>query len=154
MHLVRIAFAGALLFGVGCELPQEGDLSTDQRVDPTSADDAIFADEDLDVEELDYAIDDTMALSSDIWDEAMAENESTALLEDEAGVLGGGGGKKKWKCCYCEEDDNHKGGGGGDDCYCSKDKKKDKAKKKAKYKCEDEHDDCEYKYCKKDHDDD
>lgn len=151
MHLVRIAFASALLFGVGCDLPQEGDVSTNQRIDTNSVDDAINMDEELEFEELEYAIDDTAALSSDISDLDVEQNESSAWLDDEVVVEGRGGGKKKWRCCYCEDDDRHdKGRGGRDDCYCSKDKKKWKAKDKAKDRCEDKHDDCEYKYCKKD----
>jgi hypothetical protein len=156
MQLLRIVFAGALLFGVGCELPEEGDLATEPRVDPTDLDDSTdYASAELDdeIDALDYAIDDTMALSSDISEAMMDEAESTDVLaEDEADVLGGGG-KKKWKCCYCwEEDDNHDNGRGKDECYCAKHKKKDKAKKNAKNKCEDEHEDgCEFKECKKSH---
>jgi hypothetical protein len=153
MQLARIVFAGTLLFGVGCELPEEGDPVTDERVDPTNLDDSTdYAIEELDEEivALDYALDDPMALSSDI-SEAVVD-------EDDADVLGGrGGGNKKWKCCYCweddEDDDHDKGNGKGDDeCYCAKDKKKDKAKKKAKNKCKDEHDEgCKFDECKKSH---
>lgn len=41
MQLARIVFAGALLFGVGCELSEEGELATDQRVYSTNLDDSI-----------------------------------------------------------------------------------------------------------------
>jgi hypothetical protein len=155
MQMLRIVFAGALLFGVGCELPEEGDLTTDKRVDPTNLDDSTdYAIEELDEEIVapEYAIDDPMALSSDISEAMVDDGESTDLLaEDDADVLGGGG-KKKWKCCYCYDDDNHQRGNGGDECYCAKDKKKNKAKKKAKEKCEDEHHDgCEFKECHKSH---
>jgi hypothetical protein len=137
MKLVRIVCAGALLFAVGCELPEEGELATEQRVDSTNSDDSIYyqsedLEANLEVDALDYAMDDTMALSSDtavIW----VEEEFT----DDQDVLGGGG-KKKWECKYCYKWD----------CYKEKHKKKYKAKKEAKEECEDEHDHgCKYKGC-------
>lgn len=166
MKLARLVFAGALLFGVGCELPEEGNQATGPRVDPIDLDDSTdYALDDLDEEIVapEYAIDDSMALSSDGSEVMVDDLES--IVDEENDVLGGGGGKK-WKCCYCwDEDDDHDDGKGKDECYCAKDKKKDKAKKKAKNKCEDEHGDdnhgdgggggggdkgdCEYKYCKK-----
>ena len=155
MQLARVVFAGALLFGFGCELPEEGDLATDERVDQDSLDDSVdYATEGLDdaIETTDYAIDDTMAWSGDISEDMAGDAESMSVLEeDDTGTLGNG---KKWKCCYCAEDDNGKDevkGDGKEDCYCAKDKKKKKAKKKAKDKCEDKHDDCEFDECKKDH---
>ncbi|HWN65986.1 MAG TPA: hypothetical protein VNM90_00035 [Haliangium sp.] len=153
MQMLRIVFAGALLFGVGCELPEEEDLTTDERVVPANLDDstdyALFAANDA----TDYAIDEGLALSSDVSEEGFIDEEQfdVSLSDDE--LLG----EKKWKCCYCweDDDDNHDKGKGDDECYCAKDYKKKKAKKKAKYKCEDEHEDgCEFKDCyKKGHDD-
>ena len=156
MQLMRIVLAGALLFGVGCELPEEGNVATDEQVNPNDlADSTDYAIEELDEEIVapDYAVEDTMALSSDISEAMVDEEESMDLLaEDDIDVLGGGGGKKKWKCCYCEEeDDDHDSlGKGKDECYCAKDKKKKEAKKKAKKKCEKKHDDCELDECTKD----
>ena len=146
MKLVRIVCAGALLFAVGCVLPEEGDLATEQRVDSTNSDDSIYyAGEDLEAnleaDALDYAIDDTMALSSDISTEIWVEEEFTddLLVDDDEDVLGGGG-KKKWECEYCYKWD----------CYTEKHKKKNKAKKDAKEECRDDHKHgCKFKGCEK-----
>jgi hypothetical protein len=135
MQLTRIVFAGVLLFGVGCELPEEGDLATDQRVDPTKADDSID-DESKAVAYESKAIDETMALSSDISE--VDEAESNALFADELDLLG----RKKWKCCWCYKDH------GDEECYCFKDRKRAKAKKISRVTCEDEHEDgCYFKGC-------
>lgn len=141
MKLVRIVCAGALLFAAGCELPEEGELATDQRVDSTNSDDSNYASDDLEAtlesDALDYTTDDTMALSSDVSTEIWVEEEFT---DDQQDVLGGGWGNKKWECKYCYKKD----------CYKEKHKNKKKAKKDAKDECEDEHDwGCKFKGCKK-----
>ena len=145
MKLVHIACASALVFAVGCELPAEGDLATDQRVDSTNSDDSIYYEgEDLDIDALDYAADDTMASSSDISETFVDDLESTVdpLVDDEEDLLGWQG-KKKWECKYCYKWK----------CYKEEHKKKWKAKKEAKEECEDEHDHgCKFKGCKKDWD--
>ena len=147
MQLARIVFAGALLFGVGCELPEEGDLATDERGDQESLDDSTnHATEGLDdaIETTDYAIDETMAPSGDVSEavsEAVIDDEAESSLLSDDDLLGG---KKKWICLYCYKKHGDK------ECYHGKDKKKNKAKKKAEYKCEDEHDHgCKFQDCKK-----
>jgi hypothetical protein len=37
MQLARVLFAGALLFGVGCEASEEGEPETGRRIDPINA---------------------------------------------------------------------------------------------------------------------
>lgn len=147
MQLARVVFAGALLFGVGCELPEEGDLATDERVDQDGLDDSMeYATEGLDdaIETTDYAIDETMAPSGDV-SEAVSEGiiddeEESNLLSDEDLL----GSKKKWKCTYCYKKHGDK------ECYHGKHKKKNKAKKKAEDKCEDEHNKgCKFYECEK-----
>ena len=63
MQLARIVFAGALLFGVGCEPSEEGELATGQRIDPTKSMDSIDHDSDGVADEnqvSNYAIDEIM----------------------------------------------------------------------------------------------
>jgi len=141
MQLARIVFAGVLLFGVSCELPEEGDLMTDQRVAPTSSDDSIDHESEAvayDSWAIDDATDETMALSSDISEVAIDQAELDALLEEDSDLLGN---QKKWECCYCYK---HY-------CYCAKHKKKEKAKDMAEDKCEDKtHKECHFDECEKD----
>ena len=60
MQLARIVFAGALLFGVGCEPSEEGELATGQRIDPIeSIDGEGMADEN---QVSNYAIDEIMTM--------------------------------------------------------------------------------------------
>jgi hypothetical protein len=153
MQLARIVFAGALLFGAGCELPEEGDLATDEGVDQASLDDSTsYATEGLDdaIETTDYAIDEVMAPGIDV-SAAMSEAVSEAAIDDEgqSSLLADDellGSKKKWQCMYCYKKHGDK------ECYYGKDKEKYKAKKKAEYKCEDEHDHgCKFYDCRKSH---
>jgi hypothetical protein len=127
MRFARIVFAGALLFGASCVLPEEGE----QQIDQFSLED--------ESQEVDYAIDETMALSSD---------SSGAAMEGDEGLLGE---KDHWVCWYCYEDKAPKGDKCPKElCYHGKDKKKDKAKKEAKDECQDEHEHgCYLKECKK-----
>lgn len=129
MRLARIIFAGALLFGVGCMLPEEGE----HGVDPASLDDSI--------DEASAAL-----LSEDQAGDYAIEADEELL-----------GGQDYWVCWFCYEDKGHHGGGLEDKkecpkeyCYHAKHKKKDKAKDKAEDECEDEHKHgCYFKECKK-----
>lgn len=159
MQVARIVFAGVFCFGVGCVLPEEGDVTTDQRVDPTNLDDSIdhqseaLAYED---EAMEYALDE--AISGEML-ESTIEIESEAVLDDEADPLGRRGKKKEWVCeyCYYDRDDDDDGrhvlggrGGRHKECYKGYDKDKWDAKDEAKDKCHDKHKKgCKFDGCKK-----
>lgn len=129
MQFARILFAGALLLGASCVLPEEGE----QQLDQVSLEDESLA--------ADYEIDETMALSSD---------SSEVVIEGDNGLLPD---KQRWVCWYCYEDkdkDKDETNCPKELCYHGKDKKKDKAKKEAKDECKDEHKHgCYLKECKK-----
>jgi hypothetical protein len=128
MQFARILFAGALLLGASCVLPEEGE----QQVAQIGLED--------ESQEVDYAIDEATALSSD---------SSEVAIEGDEGLLGE---KDHWVCWYCHKDKDHKDGGKcpEEHCYHGKHKKKDKAKDEAKDECEDEHKyGCYFKECKK-----
>ena len=130
MQFARILFAGVLFLGASCVLPEEGE----QTVDQISLED--------ESQEADYAIDETVALSSD---------SSEVAIEGDEGLLGDKD-KERWVCWYCHKDKDHKDGGKcpKEYCYHGKHKKKDKAKDKAKDECKEEHGyGCEFKECKK-----
>lgn len=62
MQLARIVFAGALLFGLGCETSEEGEVATGQRINPINAiDGEVVADEGP---VSNYAIDEVMTMES------------------------------------------------------------------------------------------
>lgn len=132
MRLSRIALAGALLFGLSCELQDEGELGMDQGLDPVALDDSLSYSSD----EAEVFIDET-----EVFDELAAD----PLLDEEAMDLSS---PKKWKCwcCYYEHGDKK-------ECYSAKDKDKQDAKEKAEDKCEDDHEDddgdCRPKGCEK-----
>jgi len=109
-------------------LPEDGE----QQVDQISLED--------ESQEADYALDETMALSSD---------SAGVAIEGDEELLGE---KDHWVCWYCYEVKDHKDEGKcpKELCYHGKHKKKDKAKKEAKDECEDEHEHgCYLKECKK-----
>lgn len=132
MRLSYFALTGALLFGLSCQLQDEGEFGTDQSLDPIALDDS-----------LSYSSDEAQAFidETEFFDDSAAD----PFLDEEAMDVSS---SKKWKCwcCYYEHGDKK-------ECYSAKDKDKREAKEEAKDKCEDdhEHDDghCKPKGCEK-----
>jgi hypothetical protein len=138
MQLTRIIFAGVMLFGAGCAMPEE----ENQRVDPTNLDDSITHESEAAAHEghaAAYAIDETIPPSNDFSEAA----------SDEAGsevVLGGGG--HHWHCCWCHYDEHHHD---YEHCHCPKADHRDSADSHAQNACSSHSQYCYFKECYEHH---
>jgi hypothetical protein len=145
--LVRIALAGALLFGVSCVMQDEGEPGFDESV------------HEIGLDEMNYSSDESMPAIG--WDDeaTVEEAELDGVLEEEA-FSEEAFGEEAWEdpaiaallpsrhyktsCSYCN------GYGKKKKCYSSTHPHEWKAKDKAKKACEKKHKtSCWFQYCKK-----
>jgi hypothetical protein len=125
--LIRVALAGALLFGVSCELHDEGEPGIDQGVHEIGLDESMSysSDERIPAIGSEAAVEEA-ELSALLEDEAFGDEAfEDEAFEDEAFDAFAPYGHKK-KCTYC-----YKG-----KCYSSTHPHESKAKEKAKKDCE------------------
>jgi hypothetical protein len=127
---MRIGFVGALIFGIGCVMQDDGEPgigASDHRI-------GLEQPMDYSGDELIPAFgSDSEATAEDAEFDGVLDEEAFEDEASEAVIMGGGGKKDKYVCEYCASGK----------CYSGKNPKESRAKTQAKKKCE-----AHYKYGK------